>query len=63
MNWIETKDEKPDYYKNVTIITDDGSILMDWHRLSNWGLEYYGSLNTDAIIPANEVIKWIEQIS
>ena len=60
MNWILTEDREPDYYKNVTIFIEDGSVLSEWHRLSDGEKTYYGSLNTDAIIPANEVIKWIE---
>lgn len=57
-DWIYTKYEKPDYYRNVTIFCDDGSVLSEWHRLSDGENEYYGSLNTDSIIPSNEVIKW-----
>ena len=53
---IETEDE-PDYYKNVDIIVN-GVVHENWHRLSNGESCYYGSLETNTIIPAEEVTHW-----
>lgn len=61
MEWkrIITKEDKPEYFHGV-IIFAKGEVCYDWHRLSNGDSEYYGSLDTDRIIPSSEVTHWME---
>ncbi len=56
MNWINTKDQVPDYYK-VVIVFDGCNIYYEYHRLSNGEDEYYGNTNNDFII--YEVTHWM----
>ena len=58
-NKITTSDTEPNYYHNVMIVAN-GKIYYEFHRLSNGDDIYYGSLNTDKIIYANEVTHWAE---
>ena len=58
---ITTREDKPKYYKPVIIFANN-KIHYDWHRLSDGEYEYYGSLNTDVIIPGEEVTHYAELI-
>lgn len=57
--WIRTADSQPEYYRNVLITLKDGSILDNWHRVSDGEKDYYCSPNTDAIIMADDVVKYM----
>ena len=63
MSWkkILTNDDKPVYYKPVIIFAKN-KIQYKWHRLSDGDNEYYGSLDTDIIIPGEDVTHWRELV-
>jgi hypothetical protein len=58
MVWIDINDKQPQWYKDVVLMVG-GNVMEHWHRLSGDNDEvYYGSLQTDEIIPEEEVSHW-----
>ena len=58
MDWIDINKLHPQWYSNVELKVGD-KVEQHWHRLyGDDGDVYYGSLQTDRIIPENEVTHW-----
>ncbi len=60
--WIDVKDIKPDYYKQVIIFTNRGKILYEWHRLNDGEYDFYANLNNGDLLGINEVTHWMPTI-
>ena len=58
MGWIDINDTQPVWYSNVELKVD-GKVEQHWHRLCGDNEDiYYGSLETNRIIPEEDVSHW-----
>ena len=58
MNWIDINKAQPEWYTNVELMVD-GKVEQHWHRLCGDNDNvYYGSLETNRIIPEEDVTHW-----
>ena len=65
MSWIKilTYEDKPNYYKPVTIFANNKIYYERARVCGDDDDEYYTSLDTDIIIPSEEVTHWMESVS